>query len=117
MDTRSALHLSIVPSMQTRRSVRMCLDCRQMTETPILVHSVERASGPPWCVYACPDCAPARLPLDIAMSLLLDHTTHCADCTPLDSCAQGWALSRVVGRALRRSRPAPDSPPEPVEGS
>jgi len=96
----------------------MCLDCRQTTETPILVHSVERASGPPWCTYACPDCAPNRLSYETAMSLLFDHTQACALCTPLDSCAQGWALSRVVGRALRRSpKPPADTPPEPVEGS
>lgn len=107
--------MSIVPYMHPRR---MCLDCHAMTETPILLWAIERASGPAFPVYACPDCAPARLSYDTAMSLLFNHTTHCEECTPADSCAQGWALARVVGRALRRVRPNPASAPaRPVEGS
>lgn len=98
--------MSIVPYMQTRRSVRMCLDCRQTTETPIMVHSVERASGPPWCTYACPDCAPNRLSTDEAMGMLFEHTEQCEACTPAESCARGIALSLVVGRCLRRARDA-----------
>lgn len=89
----------------------MCMDCRQTTETPILVSSVERTSGPPWCVYACPDCAPNRLSNDTAMSLLFDHTMACSECTPEDCCTQGWALSRVAGRTLRRRRDNPETAP------
>lgn len=94
--------------MQTRR---MCLDCQTITDTPILLWAIERASGPAFPVYACPDCAPARLTYEQAMAQLFNHTTHCDACTPLDSCQLGWALSRVVGRALRRARPAPASDP------
>lgn len=89
----------------------MCLDCHTLTETPVLLYAIERQSGPAFPVYACPDCAPARLTPDAAMALLFNHTQACDECTPLDSCAQGWALSRVVGRSLRRSRPAPETDP------
>ena len=108
--------MSIVPYMHPRR---MCLDCQTITETPVLLYAIERQSGPAFPVYACPDCAPARLSYDSALSQLFNHTQHCDDCTPVDSCPQGWALSRVVGRCLRRVRPAePASPPaRPVEGS
>lgn len=105
--------MSIVPYMHPRR---MCLDCHTLTETPVLLYAIERASGPAFPVYACPDCAPARISYESAMSLLFNHTQHCDDCTPVDSCALGWALSRVVGRCLRRVRPAdvaPAAPPPP----
>ena len=93
---------------------RMCLDCQTITETPVLLYAIERQSGPAFPVYACADCAPARISYDTALSLLFNHTHGCADCTPLDSCPQGWALSRVVGRCLRRVRPAePASQPPP----
>lgn len=98
--------------MQQSRSRRMCLDCQTLTDTPVLLYAIERTSGPAFPVYACPDCAPNRLTVDAAMALLFNHTHGCAECTPLDSCAQGWALSKVVGRSLRRARPAPtDTPP------
>ena len=98
---------------------RMCLDCQTLTETPILLYAIERASGPAFPVYACADCAPARISYDTALSLLFNHTHACDDCTPLDSCPQGWALSRVVGRCLRRVRPTPtpDGPPPNSLGS
>lgn len=88
----------------------MCLDCQTITETPILLWAIERASGPAFPVYACPDCAPNRLSYDTALSQLFNHTQHCEDCTPVDSCAQGWALARVVGRALRRTRTEKSAP-------
>ncbi|MGW5568482.1 hypothetical protein ACWEWD_34390 [Streptomyces tendae] len=101
---------------------RMCLDCQTLTETPILLYAIERASGPAFPVYACPDCAPARLTPDAAMSQLFNHTTACPECTPLECCALGWALSKVVGRSLRRIRsaaahPAADAPPPPPADS
>lgn len=99
--------MSIVPYMHPRR---MCLDCQTLTETPVLLYAIERASGPAFPVYACPDCAPARLTPDAAMSQLFNHTTACDECTPLECCAQGWALSKVVGRSLRRIRSAPEQP-------
>ena len=83
---------------------RMCLDCQTITETPILTHAVERSSGPPWTAYACPDCAPRHLSTDEALRSLLEHTEHCDDCSPADSCARGHALSLVVGRTLRKAR-------------
>lgn len=95
----------------------MCLDCHTLTETPVLLYAIERPTGPAFPVYACPDCAPARMSYEQAMSQLFNHTQRCADCTPDDSCAQGWALSRVVGRVLRRipppTPPTAAAPPPP----
>ncbi|MFE0423486.1 hypothetical protein [Streptomyces sp. NPDC058953] len=34
-----------------------CAHCRRTTAVPVAVGAVERASGPPHVLYACPDCA------------------------------------------------------------
>lgn len=81
---------------------RMCLDCQVMTQTPIMLWSIERPSGPPFSVYACTDCAPYRLTPEESMRLLAEHCETCPECTPAESCALGLALGRVAGRCLRR---------------
>ncbi|MFJ6215595.1 hypothetical protein ACIQGZ_20030 [Streptomyces sp. NPDC092296] len=39
-----------------------CVRCKQPTDGPVPVHTIERASGPAWTVYACPDCGPLLTP-------------------------------------------------------
>ncbi|MER7731944.1 hypothetical protein ABTX80_13780 [Streptomyces erythrochromogenes] len=90
-------------------SIRMCLDCKTLTTTPILLHAEDRTSGPAFCVYACVDCAPAHLTLTQSLDRLFEHTHPCPDCTPLDSCEMGLALARVHGRVLRRQRQITES--------
>lgn len=84
---------------------RMCLDCHEMTSTPVLTHSVERTSGPAWSAYCCPECAPEHLDQPRAMELLCAHTHHCDICSRPDSiCPQGRALVRVHSACLRNLR-------------
>jgi hypothetical protein len=83
----------------------MCVTCHTITDTPLLIRSIEQGSGPGWNLYACPDCAPQHLSQDEAMQLLFDHTAACAECalpSPAEPCAQGRVLVRVHSRTLRR---------------
>ncbi|MER7234018.1 hypothetical protein ABT348_24085 [Streptomyces olivaceus] len=82
--------------------IRMCLDCRTLTDTPVLLYTVERQSGPPFSVYVCPDCAPRRLTEKESMRLLFEHCETCPGCTPVTSCPTGRLLTRVHARCLRR---------------
>ncbi|MDT3395237.1 hypothetical protein RKE29_00985 [Streptomyces sp. B1866] len=50
------------PERPTRR---MCVHCKQTTDTPVLVHEGETVSGTTWNVYSCPDCAATR-PLPVS---------------------------------------------------
>lgn len=39
-----------------------CCGCHRETHAPIPVRSIERQSGPPVTISACPDCAPRYNP-------------------------------------------------------
>ncbi|MCH0541267.1 hypothetical protein I3F58_17175 [Streptomyces sp. MUM 203J] len=40
-----------------RRPVRMCVRCRHITDTPMVVAEIDSATGPGFNVYCCPECA------------------------------------------------------------
>ncbi|MEV0438964.1 hypothetical protein AB0I84_09430 [Streptomyces spectabilis] len=43
-------------------SPAVCCRCKRLTAAPVPVRYIERASGPGWTLYACPDCAPHLTP-------------------------------------------------------
>lgn len=48
----------------------MCVRCDRITDDPVVVSEVHQNSGPGWCVYACPDCAPLFPPVPDVLDLL-----------------------------------------------
>lgn len=95
-----------VPVPAQRPPVRMCAACQTITTTPVLIRSIEQASGPGWSLYACPDCAPTHLTPTEAMQLLFDHTAACPQCalpSPSEPCPQGQVLVRVHTNTLHRA--------------
>lgn len=90
----------------THGPVRMCVGCQTISNTPILIRSIEQGSGPGWSLYACPDCAPGYLSSAEAMQLLFDHTAACEQCalpSPAEPCPTGRILVRVHSRTLSRA--------------
>ncbi|MEV6696561.1 hypothetical protein AB0M68_05255 [Streptomyces sp. NPDC051453] len=65
------------PNAPTRKPVRMCVRCDQLTDAPVLVSEVHQNSGPGWNVYACTECAPSFPPLPDVLDLVQDgHRRH-----------------------------------------
>ncbi|MGW0731171.1 hypothetical protein [Streptomyces sp. NPDC002851] len=50
-------------TVSARKPVRMCVRCSEITDAPVIVSEVHQNSGPGFCVYACPPCAPHFPPL------------------------------------------------------
>lgn len=96
-----------------RLPVRMCVDCRVITTTPIMIRAIEQASGPGWSLYACSECAHRHLTHAEVMQLLIEHTAVCEQCalpSPAEPCPQGRAIVHVHTRTLRKGQITKSAP-------
>ncbi|WP_165984198.1 hypothetical protein [Streptomyces sp. YIM 98790] len=84
---------------------RMCVDCKEMTDWPVIVGGVEQNSGPGWIAYACPACAHHYRTADDLGAALVTHAVHCKVCAAAGAdCATAEALREAHGAAAEAGR-------------
>lgn len=75
--------------------IRMCTDCEQITDQPILIHRIAHQNGTGWGLYACLSCAPKHLSPVGARSLWILHAADCWECKNEAECQISAALRLV----------------------
>ncbi|MFC8899870.1 hypothetical protein [Streptomyces cinereoruber] len=78
-----------------QKPVRMCSDCGQITDQPIVIRRIEPRDGIGWSLYACLTCAPQHMSALGARILWLFHAADCRECNYEAECAISLVLRRV----------------------
>lgn len=76
-------------------AVRMCSDCEQITDQPVLIQRIEPKDGIGWSLYACLTCAPKHLSALGARILWLFHAADCWECNNEAECEISVVLRQV----------------------
>ncbi|MFC7974664.1 hypothetical protein ACFUT3_05415 [Streptomyces cinereoruber] len=78
-----------------QKPVRMCSDCGQITDQPIVIQRIEPEAGIGWSLYACLTCAPQHMSAFGARILWLFHAADCWECNHEAECPISLVLRRV----------------------